>query len=139
MSKDVKIRTALIVVILVLSFIVVISQRRPMNSESFDAQAKHGVDKVIAQDSSIVSDQFDRGALIVKVSEGDANSAYQLALHYDKHGVPEAAFYWFGVAMKLGRKGLTQEHLDYYEGQIMDEFLPPKEGGGPGAPGGSPK
>ena len=67
-------------------------------------------------------DRFDRGNLIQKVSRGEKNAAFELATYYDRKRLPEAAFYWFGVAIKLGHKGMSKEGFEFYERTIIGEF-----------------
>lgn len=67
-------------------------------------------------------DRFDRGNLILKVSKGDKDAAFELATHYARERLPEAAFYWFGVSIKLGHKGMSKESLEFYEYSIIGEF-----------------
>lgn len=76
----------------------------------------------VDQLSYVPSDRFDRANLISKISKGDKDAAFQLATFYNRERLPEAAFYWFGVAIKLGHEGMSKESLEFYEHSIIGEF-----------------
>jgi hypothetical protein len=72
--------------------------------------------------SYVPENRFDRGGLISKVSKGDKDAAFELGQHYANNGIPEAAYYWFGVAFRLGNENVNQSFLEYYEHTIIGEF-----------------
>lgn len=65
---------------------------------------------------------FKRSELISKVSDGDGSAALELAHYYESHDLPEAAFYWYGVALKLGSSKVDQSFLDFYEHTIIGQY-----------------
>lgn len=67
-------------------------------------------------------ERFDREDLISRVAKGDKDAAFQLATYYGRERLSEAAFYWFGTAIKLGHKGMSKESLEIYEHSIIGEL-----------------
>jgi hypothetical protein len=65
---------------------------------------------------------FNRMELIMKVTKGDKNAAFDLGIYYEKAELPEAAFYWFGIAIKLGHECMSKEGLAFYEHNIIDKY-----------------
>ncbi len=72
--------------------------------------------------SYVPPSRFNRGVLISKVSRGDKDAAFELGTYYARTDLPEGAYYWFGMARKLGHKGVNQEFLDFYEHTIVGQF-----------------
>ncbi len=69
---------------------------------------------------------FDRKALVERVRGGDKDAAFELGMLYDRGGVPEAAYHWWSLAAKLGRRDLKPEFLEFYrEGIPGHEILYP--------------